>query len=214
MAPRFFNTADALYESDSLNDDLAYVQDLGLITRKPPIGFANPIYQEIIPRVLSYDRQISIPQDYVANEAWYIKTGRLDMDALLKAFQQFYRENSEAWLEKFDFREVGRQLLLMAFLQRIVNGGGRIEREMAVGNGRSDLVVYFGGDCFVLELKLRRCPQDEERGLGQLAAYLDKLGEGRGYLVLFELDAAKSWEERLRWEERQQDGNSLTLVGM
>lgn len=206
--------AGAIYESDSLNDDLVYVQDLGLVTRKPPIGFANPIYQEIIPRVLSYDRQISIPGDYVEDVTWYINDGRLDMDALLKSFQEFYRENSEAWLERFDFREVGRQLLLMAFLQRIINGGGRIEREMAVGNGRSDLVVYFGGDCFVLELKLRHRPQDEERGLRQLAAYLDRLGEGRGYLILFELDAAKGWEERIRWKARQQDGKTLTLVGM
>ena len=111
--------AGTIFESDRFNDDLAYVQDLGLITRKPPIRFANPIYQEIIPRVLSYGMQVSIPMAYLEEESWYIKDGKLDMNALLSEFQKFYRRHSESWLGKFDFREVGRQLLLMAFLQRI-----------------------------------------------------------------------------------------------
>ncbi|MCP4695629.1 MAG: hypothetical protein GY862_02100 [Gammaproteobacteria bacterium] len=76
---------------------------------------------------------------------WYVKKGRLDMDALLQAFQKFYRRHSEAWLSKYDFREAGRQLLLMAFLQRIVNAKGRIEREMAIGNGSCDLLVLDFG---------------------------------------------------------------------
>jgi hypothetical protein len=199
---------------DTYNDAVLYCRDLGIIAARPPVRFANPIYQEIIPRTLSFGFQESIPQDYVEQSAWYIRQGRLDMDALLQAFQKFYRRHSQAWLGKFDFREVGRQLLLMAFLQRIINGGGRIEREMAVGNGRSDLVIYFGDDCFVLELKLNYDAWSEEDGLQQLAAYLDRLGEGRGYLILFELESSKSWEERIRWQTRQQDGKNLTLVGM
>jgi hypothetical protein len=50
--------------------------------------------------------------------------------------------------------------------------------------------------------------------LDQLARYLDKLGERRGYLIIFEIDTGKSWDERIRWEERQQDGKKITLVGM
>ncbi|MBK8656816.1 MAG: hypothetical protein IPN20_23565 [Haliscomenobacter sp.] len=52
------------------------------------------------------------------------------MDKLLNAFVDFYRWHSESWLERFQYKEAGHQLLLMA-LQRILNGGGRIEREMA-----------------------------------------------------------------------------------
>lgn len=206
--------AGSSYETDRFNDDLSYIQDLGLVTRNPPIRFANPIYQEIIPRVLNYGMQMNLPAQYVGEDHWYVTDGRLDMDALLRAFQKFYRRHSDAWLGRYDFREVGRQLLLMAFLQRILNSGGRIEREMAVGNGRTDLVIYFGPDCFVLELKLKYDSYSEPEGLEDLAAYLDKLGEGRGYLVLFEINAAKTWEERIRWEERIQDGKTLTLVGM
>ncbi len=154
-----------------------------------------------------------MPTDAV-DPVWYIKAGRLDMNALLRAFQKFYRRHSEAWLGKYDFREVGRQLLLMAFLQRILNGDGRIEREMAVGNGRCDLWIEFGGEQFVLELKLNRDEWSEEDGLEQIARYLSRLGLEHGYLMLFELDSEKPWEKRLRWEERECAGKRVTLVGM
>ncbi len=72
--------------SDRLNDNVAYIQDLGLITRRPPIRFANPIYAEIIPRVLNYGWQLSF-NPHLVDQAWYVRDGRLDMDALLEAFQ-------------------------------------------------------------------------------------------------------------------------------
>ncbi|CAK0775784.1 hypothetical protein CCP4SC76_6090004 [Gammaproteobacteria bacterium] len=122
--------------------------------------------------------------------------------------------HSEAWLEKYDFREVGRQLLVMAFLQRVVNGGGRMEREMAVGNGRCDLWIEFGHDQFVLELKLQHHTWSEEDGLEQLARYLSRLNLVHGYLLLFTTNPDTPWEQRLRWESQEQDGKRITLVGM
>ncbi len=46
-------------------------------------------------------------------------------------------------MERFTYREAGPQLLLQAFLQRIVNGGGRIEREYGLGRRRMDLLVFW-----------------------------------------------------------------------
>jgi hypothetical protein len=198
---------------DAYDEAVLYCRNLGLIATGSPVRFANPIYQEIIPRVLSFGFQESIPQDY-ATPAWYIRAGKLDMEALLRAFQEFYREHADAWLEKYDFREVGRQLLLMAFLQRIVNGGGRIEREMAIGNGRADLVIEYGGDRFVLELKLKYHPNSQADGLRQLSRYLDRLGQAEGYLILFERDDSVSWEQRLRWETQTVAGKRITVVGV
>ncbi len=198
---------------DRLNDDIAYLSDLGLIAPKPPVRFANPIYQEIIPRVLSYGFQISLPQDYVQPQ-WYIKDGKLDMDALLAAFSKFYRRHSEAWLGKYDFREVGRQLLLMAFLQRIINAGGNIEREMAVGNGRCDLLVEYGGEQHVLELKLYYDEFSREDGIEQIVRYLSRLGLNKGYFILFETRAGISWEQRLYREDLEIDGKQIILLGL
>ncbi|MEE4358128.1 MAG: ATP-binding protein [Desulfococcaceae bacterium] len=200
-------------EFDSLNDSVAYARDLGLIAPDPPVRFANPIYQEIIPRVLSFGFQEMLPQDIVQPQ-WYIKENRLDMDALLTAFQKFYRRHSESWLKKYSFRETGRQLLLMAFLQRIINSGGRIEREMAAGNGRCDLWIEYGGEEHILELKLYHDQFTREDGLEQIARYMDQMGVPVGNLIIFETRSGISWEDRVCREEIASDGKQIILWGM
>ena len=110
--------------------DLEYVRDLGLIARDNPPRIANPIYAEVVPRELTYAAQAGLVQD----PAWYIDAdGGLDIDKLIAAFQAFFREHSEHWLGRFDYVEAGPQLLLQSFLQRVVNSGGRIEREYGLG---------------------------------------------------------------------------------
>jgi len=198
---------------DMFNDALIYTRDLGLIAPKPPVRFANPIYQEIVPRVLSAAFAESLPSDLV-DSLWYIKEGRLDMDALLLAFQKFYRRHSDAWLSKYDFREVGRQLLLMAFLHRIVNTKGRIEREMAVGNGRCDLLVEYGDERHLIELKLYYDSETREEGLEQAARYLSRFGLDQGYLIIFETRTSIPWEERIYHEEIFVEGKKVILLGM
>src|SRR6056297_113767 len=116
---------------DVSEDDIQYCEDLGLIKREGSLEIANEIYREVIPRSLSYATQRTIyqqPQWYVDDE------GRLDMMKLLTNFQQFFREHSESWLTRFKYEEAGPQLLLRAFLQRIINGGGLIDRELGQKN--------------------------------------------------------------------------------
>ncbi|MDY0301784.1 MAG: AAA-like domain-containing protein, partial [Trichlorobacter sp.] len=103
-------------------DDVQYVIDLGLIKNRPSLRISNRIYQEVIPRELTW-----VTQSYIANQeqSWYItKDHRLDMTKLLTAFQQFFREHSDIWSEGFSYKEAAPQLLMQAFLQRIINGGG------------------------------------------------------------------------------------------
>ncbi|WP_185970564.1 AAA family ATPase, partial [Tepidimonas sediminis] len=98
---------------DLPSDDLQYVEDLGLIRRIPSAEISNRIYREVIPRELTFSTQYMLPQQ----QAWYVRPAdrRLDMDKLLAAFQQFFRENADAWIERFQYREAGPQLLLQAF---------------------------------------------------------------------------------------------------
>ncbi len=198
---------------DDLNEAISYTRDLGLIAPKPPVRFANPIYQEIIPRVLGMGFEEFFPEE-VIDPHWYIKQGRLDLEALLLAFQRFYRTHSEVWLDKYDFREVGRQLLLMAFLQRIINSGGRIEREMAAGKGRCDLWIEYGGEQFVIELKLYYSQETRDQGLEQTVRYLSRFGLSQGYLILFETRAGKTWEERIYREVVEVGEKTVILMGM
>ncbi|MBI4645178.1 MAG: ATP-binding protein [Bacteroidia bacterium] len=204
---------------DTFDDDLRYCIDLGIVINKNhKISFSNQIYKEIIPRVLNYHLQMGISEE--GDPAWYIKDDKLDMDKLLKAFQVFYRENSEHWIDRFNYKEAGQQLLLMAFLQRVINANGRIEREMAVGRGRTDLVVHFGKDRYVLELKIKHKQYSKEKSYAQLSRYLDTLGSDKGYLILFEPASSVeiTWETRIKWEEVQHNYENrikyITVVEM
>ena len=184
-------------------EDLAYVRDLGLVTRDAdgPPRIANPIYAEVVPRHLSYAVQETLPQ----RMAWYVGAdGALDVEGLIAAFQAFFREHSEHWVQRFEqYHEAGPQLLLQAHLQRVVNGGGRIEREYALGRGRTDLLIVWpqGGRerRWVVECKVRR--GDLERtiaeGVAQTRAYLDRCGAEAGHLIVFDRSQERTWEQKI-----------------
>jgi len=189
-------------ESDSYNDDLQYSIDLGIIKEtKEGIKISNRIYAEIIPRVLNKIFQDALLPTF--SPEWFLKNGKLDIAYLLKEFQQFYRENAESWINRFSYKECGQQLLLMAFLQRIINGDGKIHREMALGRGRTDLTIEFADDTFVLELKIKNKNYNKDKALIQLSRYLDTIGQKSGYLILFEQKSSDeiAWEQRIKWEE-------------
>ncbi|MCS6928405.1 MAG: hypothetical protein NZM43_02810, partial [Saprospiraceae bacterium] len=201
---------------DGFDDALRYCRDLGLITQDSPVRFANPIYREIITRVLNSSFQEGINPD-IAQVSWYVRPdGSLDMDKLLEAFVDFYRWHSESWLERYTYKEAGHQLLLMAFLQRVVNGGRRLEREMALGNGRTDLAVVWRDQVIPIEVKMNHDARSLPQGLEQLSRYMDRLDQRRGYLVLFEKKPVSElpWEERIRREVHEVNGKEVVLLRM
>ena len=209
--PRVRNILDILLSSEpgpGFNpDDLQYVRDLGLIHRDA-IRIANPIYQEIIPRALAHTKQ----EEIVQNISWYqTPDGLLDMKKLLIGFTEFYRENSEVWLEKFSYKEAGPHLLLLAFLQRIVNGGGRIHREYALGTKRVDIRIDWKSQIFVIELKIWRRESDLPKGLEQTAQYMDRSHATEGHLVIFDRDPRKTWEEKISHNQEQFQGKTIEV---
>jgi RecB family endonuclease NucS len=135
------------------------------------------------------------------------------MDKLMRAFQTFWRKDGHLAAEGFTYREAGPHLMLMAFLQRIVNGGGRIEREYGLGRGALDLMVFWKHERHVIEVKLRRDTETELEALDQIARYLDHAGLGEGWLVMFDLRKELSWSEKLTVREVEHAGKQVRLVG-
>ena len=194
-----------------LDDDIAYVRDLGLIAPTDPLQIANPIYNEVIPRALSSVMQSNIPHQ----TARYVgPDGALDVPALLRAFQKFFRRHSEAWLARFEFQEAGPHLMLMAFLQRLVNAGGTVEREFAIGSGRADIVVRWRDQVEVIEVKVRYGEGTEAEGVEQLVDYLERMGVEEGYLVIFDRRKEVSWDEKLFERTVEQGGERIHVLGM
>jgi hypothetical protein len=199
--------------SDS--DDFRLCLDLGLVVlEKGTPSVANPIYREILARQITYSPQLAIP---APEWQWEKPDGTLDMDALMREFQIFWQENSDTWEEMMNYPEAFPHLLLMAFLQRVLNGGGRIEREYAAGRGRMDLFVEYNDKRYVIEIKLVHEKQSFDtvcaKGLEQTAKYRNtKAPDASAYLVIFdrrEKTKEKPWEERLTWAV--EDG--ITVVG-
>ena len=192
------------------DDDFTYVRDLGLVTVRDGVRtIANPIYREIIPRVLAHHVQTSIPDQ----PAWYVAPdGTLDMRKLIHGFIEFWRRHGEILLSGMHYREAAPHLVFMAYLQRIVNAGGRVEREFAIGTGRADLVTEYGGRQDVIELKLMRGKYTLPDGLTQVSRYVGRLGRDVGYLVVFDLKSDTPIEDRGDVEEIEQDGVTVVVV--
>jgi hypothetical protein len=199
-------------------DDFLLTLDLGLIRVEngTPV-VANPIYRETIARMLSYSYQLAIPPPEFR---WQQPDGKLDMEALFHEFQDFWAQHADIWEEKADYTEAFPHLLLMAFLQRVVNGGGRIEREYAAGRGRIDLAVLYSGHWSIIEIKLVSHQGREstiQKGLEQVIRYRDSIDRSAdAWLVVFdrtEKGRKKSWKKRLSWEVRETAAGRVTLVG-
>ena len=190
--------------------DLEYVRDLGLIATADPPRIANPIYREVVPRELGYVLQGSLD----IQTSWYLgDDGRLDMTKLLTAFRTFFGEHADHWLAHLgDYREAAPQLILQAYLQRIVNGGGRIEREYGLGRDRTDLLVLWPREegqpsdlweRFVIECKVLRDSDKKslasivERGVEQTLGYMQQCRADEGHLVVMD-----------RREQRRNDANA------
>ena len=215
--------------------DLEYVRDLGLIAAADPPRIANPIYREVVPRELGYVLQSSLD----IQVAWYVHDdGRLDMTKLLTAFGTFFGEHAEHWLGHLGaYREAAPQLILQSYLQRVVNGGGRIEREYGLGRGRTDLLVLWPREAgqpsdlwerFVVECKVLRDSDRKslawtvEKGVEQALGYMKQCGAEEGHLVVMDRrsgerrDGGGATEPRdgvgeADGGERRQDGRGVVI---
>jgi len=197
--------------ADPLDDDVSYVLGLGLVrVARGELQIANPIYREVIPRALTWTQQISMHQP----TEWYVRAdGALDLPKLMTAWQAFWRKDGHLAAEGFGYREAGPHLMLMAFLQRVVNGGGRIEREYGLGRGALDLMLFWKEARHTIEVKIRRATETEAEALEQVGRYLDLARLDEGWLVLFDLRKELSWADQLFVREIEHAGKKIRMVG-
>ncbi len=222
ILPMLGGTSQAGYSSG----DLEYVRDLGLVALSGPVRMANPIYAEVIPRELTTAQESEL--ENLVSPRWYIQQdGSLDIGALLAGFQDYFREHSESWVERYGHREAGPQLVLHGYLHRVVNSGGRVTREYAVARGRSDLVIEWPRTGrplaarplrYVIECKVvgekAGLESTIQKGLEQTAWYMARCGAESGHLVVFDLRPDRSWEERVFRRDPETGAPSIVVWGV
>ena len=153
---------------------------------------------------------------------------RIDLDAVLELVRGkhcfvLHAPRQTGKTQRFDqYREAGPQLLLQAYLQKVVNGDGRVEREYALGRGRVDLLLLWphGGRerRFVVECKVRRGALERtiRAGVEQTRSYVDRCRAESGHLIVFDRSEARTWEEKIfrREAPAATGGAPVTVWGM
>lgn len=222
IQPILANSEDEAALSQIADDDIQYVEDMGLIKRDKPYRISNGIYKEVIPRELTWARQQSLLQQPV----WYKNAdGSINTERLIKDFQQYWRQNSEWWTGRFDYAEAGPQLMLQCYLQRIINGGGYIVREYGLGRGRTDLLIIqplteqYGGPVqrIVLELKMLRGTMRKTlaEALPQTFGYMDHAGNiNEGHILIFDRTTKKPWSKKIFCKEEEYEGRKIKVWGL
>lgn len=184
--PRVRRIIEPMLAGDHLpelpSDDRRYVVELGLLELGDggALQVANPLYAQIIPRELTEGIEASLG---AVRPTWLTPTGQLSLQKLQASFLKFWRQHGAPLLKAAPYAEVAPQLVLMAFLHRVANGGGRVDREYAIGSGRLDLLLDFKGVRLAIECKVKRPGRRDPvgDGLEQLDEYLSGLCWPEGF---------------------------------
>ncbi len=160
----------------------------------------NRIYREIIAdMMISEWRTNSIIHrtrntdvfDYVSQ--YHLPNKGLDMQKVLENFQAFMRK--EYSNKDRDFLEREGRLIFLAFIKPIINGVGSDFKEPQISEEkRLDVVITYHHHQYVAELKIWHGEAAHQKGLEQLADYLEHLGLSEGYLLIFDHSKKKTWK--------------------
>lgn len=141
------------------------------------------ISEEVLTNAI-YDRSQENPSQFLTN-------GQLDMDRVVAKFVEYftdiYGENDEKFVEEY-----GRKFFLL-YLKPIINGTGNYYIEAQTRDARrTDVIVDYRGEQFVIEMKIWRGNEYNERGEQQLADYLEYYHLTKGYMVSFNFNKNKT----------------------
>lgn len=120
----------------------------------------------------------------------FIKNNRLDMELVLKKFVEYFNEiygsNNDKFIETY-----GRKFFLL-YLKSIINGTGNYYLEAQTRDARrTDVIVDYLGEQFIIELKIWHGNEYNERGRVQLADYLEYYHKDKGYMLSFNFNKNK-----------------------
>jgi hypothetical protein len=157
----------------------------------------NIIFETQIYNYLTSKEEIAKSRIYSHEDrSLFIRDGKLDMDKVVERFAA--RLKTEYRDADSDFIERQCRLLFLCFLSPIINGTGQyVVEPQTRGNRRMDVVVFFGGEKYIVELKIWRGEAYETKGMDQLIDYLDSQEARKGWLVSFSTNRNAPRESRI-----------------
>ncbi|MEM8523755.1 MAG: AAA family ATPase [Bacteroidota bacterium] len=171
----------------------------GVFKRNGRIRIHNRIYEQLIYDYMA-SKLLTSPDASKRTDNYggyfLLDNNELDMEAVLRKFQQFMKEQHSK--RDFDFIEREWRLVFLSYLKPILNGQGHDFKEVETSEEkRLDIVVTYYQHKYILELKLWRGEKNHQKGLNQLADYLDIHDVNKGYLLIFDTRQKKTYEEQM-----------------
>ena len=173
------------------------------------LSIHNRVYEQIIYNYMAVRRieEGRIGDRVHLGDQFSDEKGGLDLEAVLRKFQAFMKEQRSQKDVKFIEREW--RLVFLSFLKPIINGKGYDFKEVQISEEkRLDVVVTYLQHKYIIELKLWGGPKLHGKGLNQLADYLDIHGVNKGYLLIFGTRKKMTWETKMI----KQDGKEIFAV--
>lgn len=180
------------YNSDQ--DDIVQLEMYGLIKNDHnTVVVANRLFERRLYNLFLSEEEMKNNVFYNRGEldkSKYIKNGKLNMKAALEGFIHAYTQTHGELKERFD-EEHGRQDFLL-YLKPIINGTGNFYVEAETrSQRRTDVIVDYLGEQFVIELKIWKGPKYNAEGEKQITDYLDELELDTGYMLTFNFNKKK-----------------------
>ena len=166
----------------------------GIFKNNGQIKIHNRIYEERLYNYMTAQTMITMKSQYNYANHFNLENDVLDMPAAIARFQQFMKEEFNE--KDKSFLERHGRLVFLSFLSPILNGKGHSFKEVQVSQEkRLDIVITYGINKYIVELKRWYGDVAHEKGIVQLTDYLDIHGVNTGYLVIFEYNKVKSWRK-------------------
>ncbi len=169
---------------------------------------ANRVFETLLcDHLLGEERDVGLREAAALGRSLFVRDGRLHMRAVLEGFRRTYEQVFGPLVDRFPEKD-GRELFLL-YLKPIINGTGNYYIEAQTRDQtRTDVVVDYAGERFVVELKVWRGPRYNAEGEEQLRGYLDHFGLSVGYMLSFNFNKRKvpglkrvPVDDKVLWEE-------------
>ncbi len=174
------------FSKEVAENDLRYLKELGILSEGDDIEISNPIYKEIIPRSLIQSTKLLIRYEL---NSFIDEEGSLDLEKAMSSFQKFYSNHAKVWNSRFLYKEAGRHLFLQAFLQRIADGGGRLERHYGLGRNQVSLSLSWPFESawkkYLVSSRYVFAKRSLQEGLYFILKEMDEQDIVEGFLILF-----------------------------
>jgi hypothetical protein len=173
------------FNSDNSGMELGLL--FGILAQKQEkIAIHNRIFEIRITNYFTTEKEISDSKLTMRiSVPSVVFENKLDMALLIEKFAKHYYEIYHH--RDIDFLERECRLLFITYLRPFINGVGFYHLESETRDGeRTDVIVDYNSEQFIVELKLWYGDALHEKALEQIAGYLDSKNSDVGYLLTFD----------------------------